>query len=203
MDFITGLPMSRGNSVILVIVDRFSKAARFIGLPKLPSAQETARIVLQQVVRYHGIPTDIVSDRGPQFTSRVWRAFCGSLGVNVSLSSGFHPQSNGQTERVNQDLGRSLRCLTSSNPEYAHNTLFHSSLGMSPFECQFGYTPPMFPEAIRLMENTCKKIPLPPVYTREFIPANRTHIPTNDAAKAWSHLEHLQDELAPLQDCEA
>ncbi|KAI4880911.1 hypothetical protein NFI96_029797 [Prochilodus magdalenae] len=156
MDFITGLPMSRGNSVILVIVDRFSKAARFIGLPKLPSAQETARIVLQQVVRYHGIPTDIVSDRGPQFTSRVWRAFCGSLGVNVSLSSGFHPQSNGQTERVNQDLGRSLRCLTSSNPsswaehllwaEYAHNTLFHSSLGMSPFECQFGYTPPMFPE---------------------------------------------------------
>ncbi|KAL7890017.1 hypothetical protein AOLI_G00022750 [Acnodon oligacanthus] len=73
-----------------------------------------------------------------------------------SLSSGFHPESNGQTEWVNQDLARTLRCLTSTNPsswaehlpwaEYAHNTLRHSSLGMSPFECQFGFPPPMFPE---------------------------------------------------------
>uniref|UniRef100_A0A3B1KG24 Gypsy retrotransposon integrase-like protein 1 n=1 Tax=Astyanax mexicanus TaxID=7994 RepID=A0A3B1KG24_ASTMX len=155
LDFITGLPSSRGNTMILVIVDRFSKAGRFVALSKLPSAQGTAEVVLDQVVRIHGIPADIVSDRGAQFTSRFWGAFCRLLGTEVSLSSGFHPQSNGQTERVNQDLERTLRCLASSSPstwsdqlkwaEYAHNTLWHSSLGMSPFECQFGYAPPAFP----------------------------------------------------------
>ncbi|KAI4903420.1 hypothetical protein NFI96_005181, partial [Prochilodus magdalenae] len=98
-------------------------------------------------------------DRGPQFTSRYWKAFCELMGASVSLSSGFHPQSNGQTERVNQDLGQTLRCLVADSPsswarhlpwaEYAHNTLWHSSLGMSPFECQFGYPPPIFPEQER------------------------------------------------------
>ncbi|KAI4900897.1 hypothetical protein NFI96_007222 [Prochilodus magdalenae] len=156
MDFITGLPASQGNSVIMVVVDRFSKACKFIALPALPSARETAKQLLYHVVRVHGLPSDIVSDRGPQFTSQFWGAFCKLLGASVSLSSGFHPQSNGQTERVNQDLERTLRCLASSNPaswsehliwaEYAHNTLWHSSLGMSPFECQFGYAPPMFPD---------------------------------------------------------
>ncbi|KAI4879266.1 hypothetical protein NFI96_025818 [Prochilodus magdalenae] len=78
-----------------------------------------------------------------------------SIGIFRS-EPGFHPQSNGQTERVNQDLERTLHCLASSNPaswsehliwaEYAHNTLWHSSLGMSPFKCQFGYAPPMFPD---------------------------------------------------------
>ncbi|KAL6457429.1 hypothetical protein MHYP_G00343920 [Metynnis hypsauchen] len=81
------------------------------------------------------------------------------MGASVSLSSGFHPESNGQTERVNQDLARTLQCLTSTNPsswaehlpwvEYAHNTLRHLSLGMSPFECQFGFPLPMFPEEER------------------------------------------------------
>ena len=101
----------------------------------------------------------MVSDRGPQFASRFWGAFCELLGARASLSSGFHPQSNGQTERVNQDLERTLRCLASTNPsswsehlmwaEYAHNTLWHSSLGMSPFECLYGYAPPMFAEQER------------------------------------------------------
>ena len=145
--------------MILVIVDRFSKASKFIALPKLPSARETATLSLEHVVRAHGFPRDVVSDRGPQFASRFWGAFCELLGARASLSSGFHPQSNGQTERVNQDLERTLRCLASTNPsswsehlmwaEYAHNTLWHSSLGMSPFECLYGYAPPMFAEQER------------------------------------------------------
>ena len=91
LDFITGLPESEGNTVILTVVDRFSKMAHFIPLPKLPSAKETAEVMLSDVFRIHGFPKDIVSDRGPQFISQFWRAFCALLGATVSLSSGYHP----------------------------------------------------------------------------------------------------------------
>ena len=76
LDFVTGLPPSDGNTTILTVVDRFSKSAHFIPLPKLPSAKETAELMLQHVFRLYGLPNDIVSDRGPQFTSRFWREFC-------------------------------------------------------------------------------------------------------------------------------
>ncbi|KAI2659925.1 Transposon Tf2-9 polyprotein [Labeo rohita] len=116
LDFVTALPPSQGNTVVLTVVDRFSKAVHFIPLPKLPSAKETAVAVIDHVFRLHGLPTDVVSDRGPQFVSKFWREFCRLLGATVSLSSGFHPQSNGQTERANQDLERTLRCMVARNP---------------------------------------------------------------------------------------
>ncbi len=100
LDFVSGLPPSQGNTVVLTVVDRFSKATHFIPLPKLPSARETAVAVIDHVFRIHGLPMDVVSDRGPQFVSKFWREFCKLLGATVSLSSGFHPQSNGQTERA-------------------------------------------------------------------------------------------------------
>ncbi len=123
LDFVTALPGQY----------RFSKTAHFIPLPKLPSAKETAVTVVNHVFRVHGLPVDVVSDRGPQFVSKFWREFCRLLGATVSLSSGFHPQ----TERANQDVERVLRCLVSQNPtswgqqlawvEYAHNSLPVSS----------------------------------------------------------------------------
>uniref|UniRef100_A0A3B4GQD0 Gypsy retrotransposon integrase-like protein 1 n=1 Tax=Pundamilia nyererei TaxID=303518 RepID=A0A3B4GQD0_9CICH len=153
LDFVTGLPPSSGNTAVLTIVDRFSKAAHFIALPQLPSALETARLLTQHVFRLHGIPRDIVSDRGPQFTSRVWREFCVELGAQVSLSSGFHPQTNGQTERANQALEAMLRCVISSNQstwskqltwvEYAYNSSTSAATGVSPFEASLGYQPPL------------------------------------------------------------
>uniref|UniRef100_A0A8D0AQG0 Reverse transcriptase n=1 Tax=Sander lucioperca TaxID=283035 RepID=A0A8D0AQG0_SANLU len=155
LDFVTGLPPSRGNDTILTIVDRFSKAVHFVALPKLPSAAETADLMVNHVFRIHSIPLDVVSDRGPQFTSQVWKAFCQALGAKVSLSSGYHPQSNGQTERANQDLKSALRCVCACNPsawssqltwiEYTHNSLTCSATGLSPFEVSLGYSPPLFP----------------------------------------------------------
>ncbi len=95
VDFVTDLPASDGNTCILVIVDRFSKSCRLIPLKNLPTAMMTAELMFNHVFRYFGIPEDIVSDRGPQFISHVWQNFFKLLGVTVSLSSGYHPQTNG------------------------------------------------------------------------------------------------------------
>lgn len=151
-------------------------AVSFIALPKLPSAKQTADQLVNHVFRLHGIPVDIVSDRGPQFTSQIWKKFCRVLGASVSLSSGFHPQTNGQCERADQDLESTLRCVTASNPtswathlpwiEYAHDSLTSSATGVSPFEASLGYQPPMFPvqegdiavPSIQLHLRSCRRI---------------------------------------------
>uniref|UniRef100_A0AAQ4QDA1 Integrase catalytic domain-containing protein n=1 Tax=Gasterosteus aculeatus aculeatus TaxID=481459 RepID=A0AAQ4QDA1_GASAC len=128
--------------------------ARFIALPKLPSAKKTAEVMMNNVFKIHGFPKDIVSDRGPQFVSRFWRAFCRLIGAKASLTSGYHPEANGQTERLNQQLETSLRCLVAQDPstwsknlvwaEYAHNSLPTSATSFPPFQCVFGYLPPVF-----------------------------------------------------------
>ena len=159
LDFITGLPLSDGNTTILTVVDRFSKSVHFIPLPKLPSVKDTARLMVQHVFKIHGLPVEVVSDRGPQFTSSFWKAFCNLIGASVCLSSGFHPQSNGQTERANQQVETVPRCVAYQNPtswsqqlpwvEYAINSHITSSTGRSPCECSLGYLPPLYPDQER------------------------------------------------------
>lgn len=148
LDFVTGLPSFNSYTAILTIVDHFSKMVYHIPLTKLLSTTETA-----DLLALHGLPADIVSDRGPQFTSQVWQAFCRAFGTTCSLTSGYHPQSNGQTERANQDLETALRCVMASNPtswssflswvEYAHNSLSSAATGMTPFMAAYGNQPPL------------------------------------------------------------
>ncbi|KAL0164904.1 hypothetical protein M9458_040657, partial [Cirrhinus mrigala] len=173
IDFVTGLPESQGKNTILTIVDRFSKAVHLVALTGLPSAKTTAELILEHVVRLHGFPKDIVSDRGPQFTAKFWQAFCRLIGTTSSLSSGFHPQTNGQTERANQQLERFLRCFAGEHQrswarylvwaELSNNIHTSSATNLSPFEVCYGYQPPVFehqepevevPSAQQLKANT-------------------------------------------------
>ncbi|KAI2644189.1 Transposon Tf2-9 polyprotein [Labeo rohita] len=154
LDFVSGLPESLGKNTILTIVDRFSKAVHLVALSGLPSAKTTAELILEHVVRLHGFPQDIVSDRGPQFTAKFWQAFCRLVGTTSSLSSGFHPQTNGQTERANQQLERFLRCFASDHQrswasylvwaELSNNLHTSTATGLSPFEVCYGFQPPIF-----------------------------------------------------------
>ncbi|TPX31214.1 hypothetical protein SeLEV6574_g08557 [Synchytrium endobioticum] len=174
MDFIVKLPRSGSFDSILVVVDRRSKSVVFIPTTESITADETAKLVFKYVICKHGVPASILSDRGPQFRSRFWKALFNMLGTGVALSSAYHPETDGQSERVNQELEAYLRCFTSYNQddwaellpqaEFAHNNSYHSSIGMSPFFATTGQdaeigrlntkdTPPSnVPEANRLKE---------------------------------------------------
>jgi hypothetical protein len=117
MDFITGLPENGSMDAILVVVDRFSKMAHFILTTSEISSQETAELLLHHVWKLHGTPRKILSDRGPQFVSSVWKNLCQRLGIGRKLSTAHHPQTNGQTERMNAQQEQYLRAYVNHTQE--------------------------------------------------------------------------------------
>ena len=151
LDFIEGLPKSNGYDVILVVVDRFTKYAHFVPLKHPYSAISVARLLFDTVVKLHGLPHSMVSDRDKVFTSHVWKELFKLLGVQLQLSTAYHPQTDGQTERVNQCLEMYLRCSVGDSPskwhswlpqaEFWYNSSHHSSLGCSPFKALYGHDP--------------------------------------------------------------
>lgn len=152
MDFIEGLPKSKGKSAIMVVVDRLTKYAHFIPLSHPFTAITIAQAFVDHVVRHHGIPTSIVSDRDKVFVSSFWQTLFRLQGTRISMSSSYHPQSDGQTEVVNRTLEQYLRCFAGEQPtkwvewlawaEYSYNTAVHSSSKISPFQAVYGVSPP-------------------------------------------------------------
>ncbi|KAJ4801510.1 polyprotein [Rhynchospora pubera] len=155
MDFITGLPKSEGKEVIMVVVDRLTKYAHFMALKHPFQASNVAQVFLDTVYRLHGLPTSIVSDRDPVFTSKFWQALMSNLGVKLNMSTAHHPQTDGQTERVNQCIEGYLRCMMFNQvknwvrwlplAELWYNTNYHTSLKTTPFQALYGYAPPQLP----------------------------------------------------------
>lgn len=117
MDFIDGLPKSEGFNVIVVIVDRFTKYAHFIPIKHPFTAKTIARAVFDNVVKLHGMPKSIVSDIDKIFTSAFWKEMFQLLGTQLLMSSVYHSQTYGQTERVNQCLEMYLRCAVHEDPK--------------------------------------------------------------------------------------
>lgn len=153
MDFVEGLPSSRGYTVIMVIVDKLSKYAHFLPLAHPFTALQVAQLYFDQIYRLHGLPKAIISDRDKIFTSTIWQTLFKLSDTALLMSSSYHPQTDGQTERLNQCLETFLRCLVSSCPrkwkdylplaEFWYNTTMHSALGRSPFEVLYGHPPRM------------------------------------------------------------
>ena len=113
IDFIEGLPRSAGKNCILVIVDKFSKFSHFIPMSHPFTAAVVAKAFMQQIYRLHGMPLSIISDRDKVFTSHLWQELFKMANVQLRMSSAYHPQSDGQTERVNQCVEQYLRCCPS------------------------------------------------------------------------------------------
>ncbi|KAF8761053.1 hypothetical protein RHS01_00627 [Rhizoctonia solani] len=157
-DFITGFPKSNGYDAILVVINSFSKFGHFIPTTKKVTAKGLADLFITHVWKLHGLPVKTVSDRGTTFTGKFLRALYQRLGVNPAFSSAYHPESDRQTERVNQFIEFYLRSYVAADhsdwatwlplAEYAYNNARHSATGKTPFELVYGRSPVMSPSNV-------------------------------------------------------
>ncbi|GJZ19522.1 putative reverse transcriptase domain-containing protein, partial [Tanacetum coccineum] len=149
MDFVTKLPKtSQGYDTIWVIVDRLTKSAIFTPMKETDPLDKLARMYLKEVVTRHGIPVSIICDRDPRFASNFWRSLQNALGTNLDMSTAYHPQTDGQSERTIQTLEDMLRaCAIDFGKgwvnhlplvEFSYNNSYHASIKAAPFEALYG-----------------------------------------------------------------
>ena len=155
-DFVTGLPQSTDHThtsydSILVITDKKSKGAIFEPWKENWGAEELASVFQRVVYRKHGLPEHIISDRGTQFNNKFWLTLTAKLGIKNKMSTAYHPQTDGQTERLNQTLELYLRCYVNYEQndwvqhlaitEFSYNSAKHTTTGISPFTMIYGFNP--------------------------------------------------------------
>lgn len=149
MDFVMGLPRAAGGkNAVWVIVDRLTKVAHFIAMKNTWSMEELAEAYASEIIRLHGVPKDIVSDRDPRFLSYFWAALQEAFGTKLKLSTAFHAATDGQTERTIQTLKDMLRaCVLEfqqswvkslSFVEFSYNNSYQASIQMAPYEAFYG-----------------------------------------------------------------
>jgi transposase InsO family protein len=153
VDFIVELPESHGYDAIMCVVDSLTKRAHFIPTHTTINAEGTALLFLKEVWKHHGTPRAVISDRGPQFIAAFMRELYKLLGIKLATSTAYHPQTDSQTERVNQELEGYLRIFTSRRQddwdgllplgEFSHNNHVHSSTQQTPFMVDTGRHPRM------------------------------------------------------------
>ena len=168
MDFIEGLPPSDGHDSILVVVDRLTKMSIFIPTHKTLTSPQLARLFIQHVFAKHGVPIDIVSDRGRHFISRFWADLCSALGIQSNLSTAYHPETDGQTERVNQILEQYLRIYINYQQddwvdllpiaEFAYNNTPHTATSVSPFFANKGFHPNLSIDLANLSSHSAQEV---------------------------------------------
>jgi len=152
-DFITKLPLAQGYDTILVVCDRFSKMAHFIATTEKMSAEGLAKLFRDHVWKLHGLPESIISDRGVQFAVGMMKELNNLLGIQTKLSTAYHPQTDGQMERINQELEQYLRVFIDhrqeqwpdwlGTAEFAYNNKIYAATKISPFKANYGQDPRM------------------------------------------------------------
>ncbi|KAF7835025.1 Transposon Ty3-I Gag-Pol polyprotein [Senna tora] len=197
MDFVLGLPRSQsGKDNIFVVVDRFSKMAHFIACSKTNDAVHVADLFFKEIVRLHGMPKTIVSDRDVKFLSHFWRTLWSKLGTKLLFSSMAHPQTDGQTEVVNRTLTTLLRAIIQKNLknwvnclphiEFAYNRAVHSSTSFSPFEIVYGFNP----------LTPLDMLPLPSSEQTNLDGKKKAEFVQGLHAKVWANIERKNEQYA-------
>lgn len=151
MDFITCLPGSKGKATIMTVIDRLSKYGHFIPLAAIFTTQTVAEAFVIHILKLHGAPRSIISDRDPRFLHSFWKELHRLQGTSLAMSTAYHPQTDGQSEALNKCVEQYLRCFVVDSPhawvsmlpwaEHWYNTAYQTSAGMTPFQALYGREP--------------------------------------------------------------
>lgn len=165
LDFIVKLPLSDGFDSVLVVIDRMTKMGHFIPCNEACNAKEVATLVRKNIFKLHGTPSNIVSDRGVSFNSTFWKNYLESLGIKRTMSTAYHPQTDGQTERLNAILKQYLRAYVNyaqddwasllDVAEFSYNNTHQSAIKTTPFYANMGYHPPFLANNSMIIRDEC------------------------------------------------